>query len=188
MLVYSWFQASVSQAAGAITNSRELIRWPGFTAAVLPAVVVTANLIHFLLALSLLMVFLCFDDSGLKGTVLLLPLVIGIQFILTLGLAYLVAAGNTLFRDTRHVVGVLLQLLFFLTPVFYHASMVPERYQALYRLNPMVHLLEAYRAVLLGETWPPGASLLALVAVAGGLLLVGFRLFTSVSYRFVEEV
>jgi ABC-type polysaccharide/polyol phosphate export permease len=42
--------------------------------------------------------------------------------------------------------------------------------------------------VLLGETWPPGASLLALVAVAGGLLLVGFRLFTSVSDRFVEEV
>lgn len=188
MLVYSWFQSSLSQASGAITNNRELIKWPGFTAAILPAVTVTTNLIHFLLALPLLMLFLVFDGTGLGSMVVLLPVVIGIQFALTLGLAWLVAAGNALFRDIKHLVGVLLQLLFFLTPVFYHADMVPERYQSLYRVNPMVHLLEAYRGILLDGVWPRGTTLLALGMLAAVLLVLGLKLFTSVNYRFVEEV
>jgi lipopolysaccharide transport system permease protein len=188
MLVYSWFQSSLSQASGAITNNAELIKWPGFTAAVLPAVTVTANLVHFLFALPLLMLFLVFDGTGLGAMVLLLPVVIGVQFALTLGLAWLVAAGNALFRDIKHLVGVLLQLLFFLTPVFYHADMVPERYQSLYRLNPMVHLLEAYRGMLLEGIWPDGTTLLGLGVFAASLLWFGYRVFTRVNYRFVEEI
>lgn len=188
MLVYTWFQSSVSQASGAITNSRELIRWPGFTAAVLPVVTVTTNLIHLLFALPLLMGFLLLEGTGLGNAVLLLPVVIGIQFILTLGLGYLVAAGNVLFRDTEHLVAVLLQLLFFLTPVFYDASMVPERFQPFYRLNPMVHLVGAYRTILLGGTRPSGVGLLTLGVLAAGLLVVGHTVFVHVSYRFVEEL
>ena len=188
MLVYSWFQSSVSQASGAITDSRELMKQPGFSAAVLPAVTVITNLIHFLFALPLLMLFLLVDGTGLKSVILLLPVVIAIQFVLTLGLGYLAAAGNVLFRDTEHLVAVLLQLLFFLTPVFYNASMVPERYQSLYRLNPMVHLVEAYRAILLGGTWPSGLGLLSLGLLATGLLYVGHKVFINLSYRFVEEL
>ena len=188
MLVYSWFQSSVSQASGAITDSRELMKQPGFSAAVLPAVTVITNLIHFLFALPLLMLFLLIDGTGLRSVILLLPVVIAIQFVLTLGLGYLAAAGNVLFRDTEHLVAVLLQLLFFLTPVFYNASMVPERYQSLYRLNPMVHLVEAYRAILLGGTWPSGLDLLSLGVLATGLLYVGHKVFINLSYRFVEEL
>lgn len=188
MLVYTWFQSSVSQASGAITDNRELIKCPGFMAAVLPAVTVTTNLIHFLLALPLLMIFLLFDGTGLNSVVLMLPVVIAIQFVLTLGLGYLVAAVNALFHDTQHLVTVLLQLLFFLTPVFYDAGMVPERYQSLYRLNPMLHLLEAYRAILLGGAWPSGSNLLTLGLLATGLLFVGHRVFIRLSYRFVEEM
>jgi lipopolysaccharide transport system permease protein len=149
---------------------------------------VTTNLIHFLLALPLLMLFLIFDGTGLGSMVVLLPAVIGIQFALTLGLAYLVAAGNALFRDIKHLVAVLLQLLFFMTPVFYHADMVPERYQSLYRLNPMVHLLEAYRAMLLEGVWPSPTVLLALGTLSAALLVLGYKLFIHVNYRFVEEV
>lgn len=188
MLAYGWFQSSVSQAAVAITNSRELIRWPGFAAAVLPVVTVMTNLIHFLLALPLLMIFLLFDGTGLTSVVLLLPVVISIQFILTLALGYLVAAGNVLFRDIEHLVTVVLQLLFFLTPVIYDASMVPERYRSLYELNPMVHLIEAYRAILLDGAWPSGLDLLTLGVLATVLLIVGHKVFDKLSNRFVEEL
>src|SRR2546425_822667 len=117
-----------------------------------------------------------------------LPLVMVLQFILTLSLAYLVATANVIFRDTQHLLGVLLQLLFFLSPVFYEASAVPARYQPLYRLNPLVHLLDAYRAVLLRGTLPEGLPLLVLGVVAVGLLYVGLKVFTHTSYRFVEEL
>jgi len=188
MLVYTWFQSSVSQASGAITSSRELIRWPGFTAAILPVVTVTTNLVNFLIALPVLMLFLLIDGTGLKSVILLLPVVIFIQFVLTLGLGYLVAAVNVLFRDTEHLVAVLLQLLFFLTPVFYDVDMVPERYRALYDLNPMVHLVEAYRAILLDGTWPSGMALSTLAVLSLLLMYLGQKVFVNLSYRFVEEL
>ena len=188
MLVWGWFQLSLVQAAGAITGSRELIRCPGFPAAILPVVTVATNLIHFLLSFPVLLLFLLLNGTGLSLTILASLLVMVLQFILTLSLAYLVATANVIFRDTQHLLGVLLQLLFFLSPVFYDASTVPARYQPLYRLNPLVHLIDAYRAVLLRGTLPEGLPLLVLGVVAVGLLYVGLKVFTQTSYRFVEEL
>jgi len=188
MLAWSWFQSSLSQACSAITQSRELIRLPGFVPAVLPIVSVVTNLIHFLLALVLLILYLVLDGTGLRYSMALLPFLIALQFVLTMGLAFLVATANVLFRDTQHLVVVSLQLFFFLTPIFYDASIVPARYQPFYRLNPMVHLVEAYRAVLLGTEPPSETALLVLAVVAAGLLYGGYKIFVRVSHRFVEEL
>lgn len=188
LLVWNWFQSSLFQAASAITGNRELIRRPGFPATVLPVVMVTTNLIHFLLALPILMVVLVMDGAELGPTILALPLVVILQFVLTLSLVYIAASANVIFADTQHLIGVLLQLLFFLTPIFYDASAIPARYYSLYRLNPMVRLLEAYRAVLIGGMQPDWLSLLAPCLLALGLLFVGYRMFIRVSYRFMEEL
>jgi lipopolysaccharide transport system permease protein len=188
LLVWNWFQSSLSQAASAITGNRELIRRPGFPATILPVVTVTTSLIHFLLALPILMVVLMMGGAELGPTILALPLVLILQFVLTLSLAYLAASANVIFADTQHLIGVLLQLLFFLTPIFYDTSAIPARYYSLYRLNPMVRLLEAYRAVLIGGMQPDWLSLLAPCLLALGLLFVGYRIFIRVSYRFVEEL
>ena len=188
ILVWSWFQTSLSQSTGAIVGSRELVRTPGFPPAVLPVAIVTSNLIYFLVALSLLLVFLLFFGNGLSYWVMMLPVLVFLQFLMTLGLAYLIAALNVLFRDIGHLVSVLLQLMFFLTPIFYDASMIPDDYQSLYRLNPMVHIIESYRSVLL-ETraislWP-----LAIIAFCSSVMLfAGHRIFMRLSYRFVEEL
>jgi len=188
LLAWNWFQSSVSQATSAITGNRELIRRPGFPTIVLPVVTVTTNLIHFLLALPILLVVLVMDGTTLGPTILALPLVVILQFVLTLSLAYLAASANVIFADTQHLLVVLLQLLFFLTPIFYDASAVPERYRLLYRLNPMVSLLEAYRAVFIGGRQPDWLSLLGPCLLSLGLLYVGCRILSRVSYRFVEEL
>jgi lipopolysaccharide transport system permease protein len=188
LLAWSWFQSSLILATGAITDNRELIRRPGFPAAILPIVTVTTHLVHFLLALPVLLLFLVFSGGRLTETVLALPLVIALQFWLTLSLGYLVAAFHVTFRDTQHLLGVLLLLLFYLTPIFYDASAVPARYQPFYRLNPMVYLIDAYRAILIRGTLPDGLSLLGLSTLAGVLLWVGYTTFTWMSYRFVEEL
>ena len=79
----------------------------------------------------------------------MLPVLLGLQFLLILGPAYLVGACNVRFRDTARITQVLLQLLLFLTPVFYATSSIPERWRFVYRLNPMATLVDAYRDVLL---------------------------------------
>jgi len=189
LLAWSWFQSSLHMSSASIVDSRELLKQPGFPAAVLPVATVTTNLVHFLLAFVALLPFLLFaGGASLSWTVLLLPLVMAVQFVLILSIAYFFATLNVNFRDTQHLVGVLLMLGFYLTPIFYQAEKVPHPFQAAYQLNPLVHILGAYRAILMDGALP-NLALLALVCFASCLLLlVTLRQFTRASSRFVEEL
>ncbi|PSO56520.1 MAG: ABC transporter [Cyanobacteria bacterium QS_7_48_42] len=188
LLVWSWFQTSLFQATGVIIANRPLIRQPGFPTAILPVVIVMTGLIHFLLALPVLIMFLLMDGIELELVVLFLPILQVLQFAFTVGVAYLLAAINVTLRDTQHTLGVLLQLLFYLTPIFYDITNVPTGYQSLYYLNPMVHIVTAYRAVLIQGTPPNGLPLLVIGFVTAGLIWFGYRVFASASDRFVEEL
>lgn len=188
LLVWGWFQSSLNQGAAAITGNRELVRRPGFPSAILPVVTVTTNLIHFLLALPILLIVLVIDGSNVGPTILALPFVLILQFALTLGLAFWVAGTNVIFADTQHILGVVLMLLFFLTPIFYDPSTIPEQFHLLYRLNPLAILLEAYRDVLMEGVQPDWLALAGVGLFAGLLLYAGYRFFSHVSYRFVEEL
>jgi lipopolysaccharide transport system permease protein len=188
ILVWGWFQSSVFVASGSIVANRDLIRQPGFPAAVLPAVTVTTHLIHFLLAFGILLPGLLFANAPLSPAMLALPLVVAIQFVLISSVAYLVAALHVAFRDTQNIIGVLLLLGFYLTPVFYDTSMIPDDYRTLYSLNPLVPLLDAYRSILMRGALPPLAPL-AMVAIAStAALIASVGLFRRTSCRFAEEL
>ena len=188
MLAWNWFQASLLDASGSMLNSRELVKRPGFPVAILPVVAVTTHLIYYLLALPILMVFLIMGGSHLTASTLALPVVLAVQFVLTLSLGYLTAIATVMFRDAHYLLGLALQLCFFLTPVFYDAAAVPQRYQTLYHLNPMAQLVTAYRGILIEGRAPDWWSLLVLLLFAGGLLCIGLVIFKRTSYRFAEEV
>lgn len=188
VLAWSWFQLSTVTATTAITSHRDLIRRPGFPAAILPVITVTTYLIHLLLALPLLGGFILFSSGKIPATALWLPLLLAIQFLFTLSFAYLLATANVLYRDTQHLVGVGLQLLFYFTPVFYSARLVPEKYQAIYQLNPLLHLVTAYRDLLLHGRLPDFTALAALATGAVVLLSLGCTLFMRTRERFVEEL
>jgi lipopolysaccharide transport system permease protein len=188
ILVWSWLSGSLDQATGSIADNRELVRQPGFPVAILPVVTVTTNLIHFLMALPVLAVVLWLGAAAPGPAIALLPALIGLQFLFTLSIAYFVATLHVTFQDTKHLLGVLLTLGFYLTPVFYEVRQAPERYQALYALNPMVHLIEAYRDILLHGVWPTPSGLIAVALASSILLLLGYAMFTRTSYRFVDEL
>jgi lipopolysaccharide transport system permease protein len=188
LLSWSWFQSSLLQATSVIVDNRELIKRPGFPAAVLPTVTVTSHFVHFLLALPILLLVLRWDGRPATAALLGLPFVIGLQFVLTLGLALLVSSMHVAFRDTRYLLEIALQLLFFLTPVFYDSDVIPTRYEPLYRLNPMVHALTAYRAILIQGDLPARSTLLILATVGAVLLCVGHLTFRRASRHFVWEL
>ncbi|NJR69825.1 MAG: ABC transporter permease [Synechococcales cyanobacterium CRU_2_2] len=197
LLVWTWFQSSLTQATGAIVHNRSLIRQPGFPVAILPVVTVTTGLIHFLLSLPILLLFLLIDGVQLNASIVLLPLLIILQFAFTISLAYVLASINVVFRDTQHTLGVLLQMLFYLSGVFYQVNSLPEKYRAIFYLNPLVGLIESYRyifgkigveASLLAEAslnW----KLLGFMGLVTALLLpLGYQIFKRQSERFVEEL
>ncbi|MEP1074260.1 ABC transporter permease [Leptolyngbya sp. PL-A3] len=188
LLVWNWFQNCLFQATGIIINSRPLIRQPGFPIAILPVVVVTTGLVHFALALPVLVAFLLIDGVKLTPLVLLLPLLQLIQFALTVAFSYFLAALNVTFRDTQHTLGVLLQFLFYLTPIFYELDSIPNKYWYIYGLNPMVHVVTAYRQILIWGVQPDWLALAIISGLTLLLLPIGYRVFKHQSLRFVEEI
>ena len=188
LLIWNWSQTALFQATGLITSNLALIRQPNFPTAILPVVTTTTGLIHFLLALPVLIIFLAMDGVQPNSVLLYLPVLMVIQFVLTVSLAYPLAAINVTFRDTQHTLGVVLQMLFYLTPIFYDLSSVPKQYQPLYQLNPMVPLIEAYRAILLKGIQPDWSALLIVSVVVAALLPIGLGIFRRQSDRFVEEL
>ncbi|MEG4632213.1 ABC transporter permease [Microcoleus sp. AR_TQ3_B6] len=188
LLIWTWSQTALFQATGLITSNKALIRQPNFPTAILPVVTTMTGLIHFLLALPVLIIFLAVDGVRPSSVLFVLPLLMVIQFVLTVGLAYPLAALNVTFRDTQHTLGVLLQMLFYLTPIFYDLNSVPKEFQPLYQLNPMVPLIEAYRAILLKGTQPDWQALLIVSLVVAVILPIGLAIFRRQSNTFVEEL
>jgi lipopolysaccharide transport system permease protein len=187
VLAWAWFSAALPAATVSITGNRELIRQPGFPVAVLPAVPVLSSLLHFALAMALVIAALMIGGGGLSTAVLALPLLVALQFAVTLSLGYITATIQVQFRDTAYLVGALMLLGFFITPVFYRPGALPARYQVFYIVNPMAQLIGAYRDVLIEHRWPDLSALLVLGAVSSVALWFGHRMFTRASTRFAEE-
>jgi lipopolysaccharide transport system permease protein len=188
LLIWTWSQTALFQATGLITSNKALIRQPNFPTAILPVVTTMTGLIHFLLALPVLIIFLAVDGVQPSSVLFVLPLLMVIQFVLTVGFAYPLAALNVTFRDTQHTLGVLLQMLFYLTPIFYDLNSVPKEFQPFYQLNPMVPLIEAYRAILLKGTQPDWQVLLIVSLAVAVILPIGLAIFRRQSNTFVEEL
>ncbi len=188
LLAWNWFASSLLLSTGAIVDNRDLVKRPGFPAAILPTVRVTSDLVHYLLALPVLVIFLLLDGTRLTIAILALPVVVALQFAVTLGLVYLIATLHVVFRDTQYLLGVMLQMLFFLTPVFYDPSGIQGRLQFVYYINPMTHLLGAYRAILLQGRLPNPEPMLMLSVFAAILLSFAYIIFMRASVRFVDEL
>ena len=188
VLAWSWFSSALLSAPGTIVYNGELVRRPGFPVSVLPIVTVTTNGIHYLLALPILVIFAVAGGGGIQATILALPLIIALQFCITLGLTYMIAASHVRFRDTQHIVNLVVMLGFYITPVFYHAGSVPDQYRLVYDLNPMAALLTSYRAVLIDGQWPSPLSIVSLSVISAVLLILGYIIFDKASARFVEEL
>lgn len=188
LITYGWFQTSVNFATGAIVGNRELVRRPGVPSVILPIVTVASNLVHLVLSLPILFGLLLLSGVSITWAVIALPGLIAIEFVLILGFAYPVAIINVWFRDTQHVLRIALQLLFYLTPIFYESRAVPASLQWFYRINPLALLIDSYRAVLLRGEFPSATNLLMLVVASGALCAAGIVWFRRASYRFADEL
>ncbi|MEB3295335.1 MAG: ABC transporter permease [Synechococcales bacterium] len=195
ILIWTWTQSSLFQATALITGNRPLIRQPSFPVPILPVVTTTTGLIHFLLAIPALLVIMLIDGVHYDLKILLIPIPLILQFLLTVSIAYPLAALNVTFRDTQHTLGVILQLMFYLLPIFYSIDLITANsdvsfwLKELYLLNPLVTILELYRYVFsITPNLPDLWHLISLAIACMFLLPLGYRIFRKQSERFVEEL
>jgi ABC-type polysaccharide/polyol phosphate export permease len=190
ILPWTWFQSSLLESCGVLIAGGNLIRKVLFPAEILPAVTVFTGLVNFCLGLLVFAgVALFYGRPIVSADLVWLPVVILVQLALTLALALLLSSLTVHFRDIRDLLGNLLTLWFWGTPILYTVSEVPERFRTVFALNPFTHLAVAYQEVLFFDGPFTGwRSLLALGAFALLALLAGYFVFDRLRDTLAEEV
>lgn len=187
LLIFSWFQNALTAASAVLQQQRHLVFSSRFPTIALPLVAVAVPLVDVLIALPVLLVMLAVEGR-LEATVLLLPPLLVVEFVLTAGVALLVAPLAVYFRDVPNVVSVGLLLLFYLTPVFYGLKNVPERFHWLLEANPLTPLVTAVRAVMLEGRLPDAGDVVTIVAVAAVAAGLGLWVFRRLELDIVDEL
>ncbi|BAQ64683.1 ABC transporter permease [Geminocystis sp. NIES-3709] len=188
LLFWNWFNNSVSQCTGVIVQNVNLIKQPYFPINILPIVIVITEWIHLLLAIPILFFFILWESVPLEPVIFLLPFLMLLQFTLILSIGCVLAAINVTFRDTQHTVSILLQMLMYLSGIFYDINTLKPEYQSLLYLNPMVHLLNSYRSIIIYGEFPSLFNLVYLCLLSVCLLPIGIWIFRKQSCYFVEEL
>lgn len=195
--VFAWqFTAStINSGMVSISGSGNLIKKVAFPRVILPLAVTLAGTIDYLISLVVQLiivgVLLAMKGQFFGITILALPLVLAYHICLNLGLAMLVSSLNVYFRDTQHLIGVLLTAFFFLSPAMYDLAFIANNPAMqnmgvlldIYMLNPMASLITAYRACFLPDTamiWTPWA-------IAGMLWPILFVIGSGLLFRRLQK-
>jgi len=188
VLVWAWFGGAVSGASVSVTGNPELVRRPGFPVQILPVLIVVGEGIHFLVALPLLILVAWIDLRTISVAIVALPLVMFVQAVFTLSLSYVLAATHVRFRDTQDAANIAMMLAFYLTPVFYNPRLVAERFGGILWFNPMSHVLQGYRTILIDGDFPDFAALGVVLLISLVVMAFGIWIFERQSAGFVEEL
>jgi lipopolysaccharide transport system permease protein len=191
LLPWTWFSSSLLESSSVLISGGNLIKKVLFPAEVLPIVTVVANMVHFFFGLPILVAFLIYFDAPI-GIVELLwfPVAVLVQLIFTLGCALILSALTVHFRDIRDILGHLITIWFFATPIIYPYTQMNEPWQIkLLNANPMSHLTITYQEILF-FAGPVGhwKWLLAVGLASSAFFLSGYFLFDRLRDTFAEEV
>ena len=188
MVTWLSFSDGLSQAGASLTNNGHLIKKIHFPTLLLPAHVVLSAAINQVIRMAVLLVAVLIFTQQIPWTVVLVPFVMVLQFVLTLGVGLLLSVGTVYFRDMNHWVNASLLLLMFLTPVVYPAAVYPRQYSLLLQLNPLAHLVGVYRELLLNGTVPHPHSIIIVMVTSSLALLIGYSVFHHHQRRLADVV
>ncbi len=204
ILPWNFFSSSVIGSIQSIVGNSSLVNKVYFPREILPISVVLANLVNFSISMIVLFVLILAFRIPITGWVLMLPAVILVQLIFTVGFCMIMAAANVFYRDTQVIMEVVMLAWFFLTPIFYSVAILPESYvieplgisfdvsRWIRILNPMASIIANYRTVLYGggEGGAAPEPYFFVRTLLTSLLILAFGAFIFYRYsrRFGEEV
>jgi ABC-type polysaccharide/polyol phosphate export permease len=188
MLPWTAFTASLAQSTSSIVDNVGLVRKVAFPRMVLPLAAIGSHFTQFAFMYTALLAAALVVGPGPRASLLAVPAVAALQLAFTAGLGLVLATLHVHFRDTRHLLDVAVQVWFWVTPIVYTVSLIPERFRPLVYVNPMAAFVEAYHAAVVAGQWP-GVPLLGLLAVlAAASLSLGMLVFSGAEKRFAERV
>lgn len=185
-----WIFLSTSLTGGStsILASKNLVQKIYFPRAVIPLSTTCASFMNMVFSMIVVFITLMITGIGISTAIWALPVIMILEFVFVLGLAFIVSALNVYFRDLEQIVGIGTIAWQFMSPVMYSVEMVPVDLQPAFRLNPMTNIIIAYRDILYYHKVPDFSTLIIATIFALASLVIGFILFQLLQRRFAEEL
>lgn len=183
---WNWFSSSIIISARSLVDNVTLIKKVIFPRQYLVVSVILAQLVNLLFSIPILFFFSYFSVQGPSSSWFLgIPLLIFVQLIFTFGVSLIIAISNTYFRDIEYLVGVVMNLVFWMTPIIYPMSSIPEKFRPLFLLNPLTSLIGAWRELFLKNVilWKEIGIALSMAVL---FLLIGLTFFRRLEKKLDE--
>ena len=184
----SFFQIAWVSGTTSLQENAALIKKVPVPRQIFPIASVLSNCLHLIIQIALLLAAVLVFGRGINRYWLWLPVIWGLEILFVLGLTLVFSALNVYVRDMRYVVESANTVLFWLVPVFYSFSLIPNRFHEIYQLNPVAAVVLMVRTVLLDGRPPLLHTMTLLSVVSVGMLLTGMVVFGRMTKGFYEHL
>lgn len=188
LLPWIFFTSTVTGGTTSVTANANLVKKIYFPRLILPLSTASTNLMNFLFGLCIVLPALLITGIKVGACVLFLPLVILSQYIFSAAIGTIFAALYVYLRDLEHIVGILMLVWFYLTPVVFGMEIFPEEVASKLMYNPMTQYVMAYRNVLMYNKPPDALGFILVSAGAVVLFILSVMLFSRLQIAFAEEL
>lgn len=181
LLIWGFFSNAIIKSSSSLVNNSNLITKIYFPRMIVPISMVIAGFIDLLVAGCLLIPLMIYYGVGISLNILMLPVLIVLTSVLAIGLGLWTAGLNVKYRDVGQILPFLVQFGFFISPIVYPLSVIPEKWRWIMIINPMTGLIEGFRAAVFGLPF----NWLALIVSA--LVTIVILLFTVYAFSRMED-
>ena len=188
LLPWTLFSNSLNAAVNALVANAGLITKIYFPREIFVISTIMAKMVDFALSLTIFVVFMIYFKVAISWNILWVVPIFAIQQLFTYGLSLFLAAANLFYRDIQYLLGLIILIWMYLTPVIYSTELFPEKYRWIFQLNPMAVIINAYRQVVLAGGVPNLRSLAIALVLSMILLIGGYKFFKKLEGVFADVV
>ena len=183
---WQWFSNSVNASPMVFLSNASIIKKVNFPRDIIPFAIVLQDMIHFILSIPVIVLFLfIYQKSPSLSWFYGIPLLMIIQFLMTLGVSLIVSSVNLFIRDLERLTSIFVTLFFYFTPIIYPETMIPEAYKPFINFNPLAPLVISWRSLFLKGTLEPFYLFISfLYAIL--VFALGYQVYRKLSWRFAE--
>lgn len=188
IIPWTFFSIAVNKSAFVIIENGNIIKKVYFPREIIPISVVTAETINFLISTIIIIGFVFIGGIGISKYILLYPVILIAQYLIILAISFIVSSICVYFRDLQHFIGIILQLLFYATPIVYSQENIPTGFQWILKYNPMTYIINAYRDIFYYKKAIQIQPIIFMLFLGVMSVFFGLKLFKKLQRGFAEQL
>lgn len=188
LIPWTFFSTAISRTSFVMIENANIIKKVYFPREILPISIVTSEMVNFIISTVIILAFVMAYGIGFSWYIVFYPVILIIQYILLIGISLLVSSITVYIRDLQHFIGILLQLLFYATPIVYGLDIIPESFRWILKINPMSYIIDGYRSIFYYQKMPDFVGFGIVLAISVILCIIGYLVFNKLQKRFAEEL